>query len=159
MKIFDITKFCGSDVSKEVLGYVYVKEIAGGFIYVASDSYSLLEITYFGDFKIKNGFYTKAIWKEVVKLFNKKDFEQLKNYKPREDLEFPEYEQLFKKNEVDFDFNNTPFDLDKLYNFVSAVNKIKVKPNFIIPKDYKMRGIFLSYENHNIRGLLAPLML
>lgn len=157
--IYDITKFCSNDISREVLGYVYVKEMAGGFIYTATDSYCLFEVKYWGDYKIKEGFYTKAIWKEVVKLFNKKKLDELDNYNPinRDDLQFPEYEKLFASEGNNFDFNSNNIDLDKLYDFVAMLNKIKGKPNFLKPEDYKSYGLFMGYEDGTVRCLLAPL--
>ena len=169
MKIYDITKVASISKIKPEIAHVYVKHTNDGLIYVATDTYRLVEVFIESEeIKgiLKEGFYDLKDWKRLSKETQKKnpDEEIILDIEPLDvDWTFPKYEQILpqKTKEVETIFNRV--DVNLWIDIVKILEKFTGLPyNRITEKIVESeKGRMIYFEDwkgeSKIKTLIMPL--
>jgi hypothetical protein len=144
-KLYDITKFASQTNYKPELESVFVKKDGEKFIYVATDSFRLVEIETEDPFLIENmreGFYSKDQWKIAVKSLGKKqDLNTLAMVGKSEDIlkdySYPSYRNIFPTETKEVDLPINFIDPKYYYEFVKFLEDFTDEYYFRFQKHIK----------------------
>jgi len=140
MKIYDITKIATQCEVKPELKSVFVKHTDKGIIYVATDTFRLIEIKLENeDIKsiLPEGFYNLKQWALLAKETQKKnpDADLMLSIKPMENKDswhYPEYANIIPKEVEDNIHLLTEFNIHLVSESFKVLEQITKKPWFTL---------------------------
>lgn len=163
MKIYDISKFAYYGEIKPELNSIYVKHTESGLIYVATDSFRLIEIKLESeDIKsiISEGFYSLKDWSILAKETQKKtpEPELMLSIYPEEskkEMTYPDYDKIIPTDDlVNYEIDLKLYDLRLLNDFVKLSEKFINKGYTYFSNEWKksIKNEMLYFEIWNDRG-------
>jgi len=168
MELKDITNYASKSTIKPELNAIFVKHIEGGIVYVATDSFRLVEVTCLDESiqgLMREGFYTLPQWKLLVKATKGKkiDYAMIKmigsSVDPLAESTYPEYQTLYKGMElVTANFTDQKYNAQYFSEFLTLIPTDKFNNfNFADLKQIKDKNnSVLIYKDETITILLMP---